>query len=411
MKHAELKPLALFEAFGVEMEYMIVDIDSLKILPIADKLLMELSGSVLEDFDNGSISWSNELVLHVIELKTNGPTRSLSGLSEYFKQNVSLANQHLKKYNAMLLPTGAHPFMNPLMETVIWPHEYNEVYELYNRIFDCKGHGWSNLQSTHINLPFSNDLEFEKLHAAVRLLLPIIPALSASTPIIDSSFQRFKDHRLEYYRKNQSRIPSIAGKIIPERAFDQKAYEKLIFEPIRKEIAPYDSDEILDKHFLNSRGAIARFDRMAVEIRIIDIQESPKMDIAILKLIDAAIKYLISKQDKQLEEQKSWDESILYEMFKETIQTAEDTLISNESYLNLFGLNSVPIQAKDIWKHIAKTTKLDNSEINFILERGTLSTRILEAMDKNYSKSQILLVYKKLAKCLEENIAFDPLLI
>jgi hypothetical protein len=85
----------------------------------------------------------------------------------------------------MLLPTGAHPLMDPFTETRLWPHEHKEIYNLYNRIFDCRGHGWSNLQSTHLNLPFSGDAEFKKLHAAIRLLLPLIPALSASTPLLD----------------------------------------------------------------------------------------------------------------------------------------------------------------------------------------------------------------------------------
>jgi hypothetical protein len=31
----------------------------------------------------------------------------------------------------------------------------------------------------------------------------------------------------------------------------------------------------MDHHFANSRGAIARFDRGAIEIRVIDIQECP----------------------------------------------------------------------------------------------------------------------------------------
>ena len=168
MSEIKNKVLSLFQGFGVELEYMIVDKDSLNIKPIADLLLKELAGNVNDDFENGEIAWSNELVM---------------GLSEKFNENVKLANIKLAKHNAILLPTGAHPFMNPLNETVIWPHEYNQVYALYDRIFDCKGHGWSNLQSTHLNLPFANDLEFEQLHAAIRLLLPIIPSISASTPI------------------------------------------------------------------------------------------------------------------------------------------------------------------------------------------------------------------------------------
>ena len=229
MSNPNKKILSLFKGFGVELEYMIVDCDTLAIKPIADKLLEDMAGNVVADFENGEIAWSNELVLHVLEIKTNGPAPALAGLHKKFLANITMANKHLKKYNAMLMPTGAHPFMDPHKETNIWPHEYNEVYELYNRIFNCKGHGWSNLQSTHINLPFANDEEFKKLHAAIRLILPIIPALSASTPILDSKFQGLKDHRLDYYRKNQSKIPEIAGKVMPERVFSQAEYEKQIF--------------------------------------------------------------------------------------------------------------------------------------------------------------------------------------
>lgn len=398
----------LNEAYGVEMEFMIVHRESLKIMPIADLLLEEMAGDVVADFENGDMAWSNELVLHVIEIKTNGPAASLNGLSEKFASNVKLANERLAKHGAMLLPSGAHPFMDPILETRIWPHENNEVYELYNRIFDCKGHGWSNLQSTHINLPFKNDEEFEKLHAAIRLLLPIIPALSASTPILDAKFNGFKDHRLEFYRKNQEKIPVIAGKVIPETAFSKGEYEKMIFEPIRQAIAPYDKHKILDKHFLNSRGAIARFDRMAIEIRIIDIQECPKMDIAILKLIDAGLQYLISQQPEDLEKQKAWSENDLSAIFRDHIITAEETNIANKDYLSMFGLDWDSCPGNAIWKFIAQQANLKLPEIDLILDKGTLSTRILKAIDNDYSSEHINKVYHQLAHCLAENQAFDP---
>ncbi|MBK9976184.1 MAG: hypothetical protein IPP14_15545 [Planctomycetes bacterium] len=71
-----------------------------------------------------------------------------------------------------------HPFFDPMTETKLWPLSNNVVYETHNRIFDCRGHGWSNLQSTHLNLPFANDTEFARLHAAIRMILLILPALS-----------------------------------------------------------------------------------------------------------------------------------------------------------------------------------------------------------------------------------------
>ncbi len=133
----------------------------------------------------GAISWSNELVAHVVELKTSEPAAALAGLAQAFAEHVRRINDLLRPLGARLMPTGMHPWMDPARETRLWPHDYSEVYANFDRIFDCRGHGWSNLQSVHLNLPFADDEEFGRLHAAIRLLLPILPALAASSPIVE----------------------------------------------------------------------------------------------------------------------------------------------------------------------------------------------------------------------------------
>lgn len=401
------KPLHLFEGYGVEMEYMIVKSDDLSVNPIADKLLKEVTGNYETDYENEKIAWSNELVAHVIELKTNGPTKTLVGLDLLFANNINKINIILKSLNSKLLPTAVHPLMNPMTETVIWPHEYNAVYSLYDSIFGCKGHGWSNLQSTHINLPFANDEEFAKLHAAIRLVLPLIPALSASSPIIEGKVTGFYDTRLEYYRKNQQKIPTIAGKVIPEQVFSESEYYKDIFEPIRRDIAPYDKESVLEHHFLNSRGAIARFDRKAIEIRIVDIQECPSADLAIVELIVELLKDLVSEKFVTLEKQKKWHEDDLSEIFLQTIRTGETTVISNSTYLNCLGVDENRQTASEVWKKIRKRYELVYAnQIDIILTNGTLSTRILKALGKAPSNLEIRTVYEKLSNCLLENKQF-----
>ena len=59
--------------------------------------------------------------------------------------------------------------------------------QAFDRIFSCQGHGWANLQSMHINLPFADDAEFGRLHAAIRFLLPLLPGLTASSPVMDGA--------------------------------------------------------------------------------------------------------------------------------------------------------------------------------------------------------------------------------
>ena len=84
--------LNLFEAFGIELEYMIVAKDSLDVLPVTDKLIERESGLIQSEIDLGKISWSNELALHVVELKTTAPETDLTLLADDFQQHISRIN-------------------------------------------------------------------------------------------------------------------------------------------------------------------------------------------------------------------------------------------------------------------------------------------------------------------------------
>lgn len=409
------KPLHLFEGYGVELEYMIVRADTLQVAPITDKLIYDEVGAYVSDVEFGDIAWSNELVLHVVELKTNGPASSLMDLEEKFQKHVCKINQMLVKYNACLLPTGAHPLMNPDNETRLWPHEHNAVYEAYNRVFDCRGHGWANLQSTHLNLPFNGDEEFEKLHAAIRMMLPIIPAISASSPILDGKISGYQDTRLEVYRHNQDKVPRVAGKIIPEAVFSRHDYEQQILKPIYKDIAPYDPEGILQEEFLNSRGAIARFSRNAIEIRLLDIQECPLADLAVLQAVVAVIKALAAERWVTIYELKLWDENRLAALLLAVIKDGQEAVLADPGFMRCFGFGgSENATVGAIWEHLAAQLLDQNGQpqvaqaMNIILSRGNLSKRILEAVGVNPSEQDIRKVYRQLAVCLNDGRVFIP---
>ena len=74
-------PLRLFQGFGIELEYMIVDARTLDVRPLCDRAIEAELGEVASDVERGEIAWSNELALHVIELKTNGPAAALEGVT------------------------------------------------------------------------------------------------------------------------------------------------------------------------------------------------------------------------------------------------------------------------------------------------------------------------------------------
>ena len=53
----------LFEVYGIEVEYMLVQRDTLDVLPVADRLLKAVTGAFTSEARVGSLTWSNELVL------------------------------------------------------------------------------------------------------------------------------------------------------------------------------------------------------------------------------------------------------------------------------------------------------------------------------------------------------------
>ncbi|MBK6542678.1 MAG: glutamate--cysteine ligase [Flavobacteriales bacterium] len=402
----------LFEVTGIELEYMVVERGTLKVLPIVDKLFEDVTGKITSDVDRGDVEWSNELVSHVVELKTAKPTKRIPSFRKKFASEVQAINAVLAKRNAMLLPTAAHPLMDPFTETVIWPHDHNEVYALYNRIFDCRGHGWSNLQSTHLNLPFATDEEFSKLHAAVRLVLPLIPALSASSPILDGKVTGHLDSRMEAYLHHQERLPQLMGSLIPEAVFTQEDYYREIFGPIGKALAPFDPENVMDHHFANSRGAIARFDRGAIELRVIDIQECPNADLAIAELIVALTRAMTKGRWTSTYLQRAWSETDLLAIFKQVIRDADKAEIIDRDFLVMFGvMKEERMTAQRLWEHIVQELRSELSEgaqevISHILQHGCLARRILGRTGASPTEDTVRKVYTEIAECLQHDRLF-----
>lgn len=407
-------PLGLHEGVGIELEYMIVDRETLDVRPVADRLFAAEAGHETSDVEpdgpDGVISWSNELALHVAELKTTRPVASLDGLAEQFQSHVQRMNALLEPMGCCLLPTGMHPWMDPDTETKLWPHENNEVYATYDRIFGCRGHGWSNLQSTHINLPFANDDEFGRLHAAIRLVLPILPALAASSPVFDGDWSSIADYRLDVYRRNSARVPMMTGLIIPEPVFTRAEYERDILDRLYQELSPLDPEGILHHEWANARGAIARFDRGSIEIRLLDIQECPLADIALTALITAVIRGMVEERWISYEQQKAILSEPLHRVLLDTIRYAEHTRIHERIILDAFGISQAMTWAGELWACLLEEVMPDHPVWSPLLRRmlsaGSLSIRIGQMVRRFPTRDELLSIYRELADCLRRGELF-----
>jgi len=428
--------LSLFEAFGVEIEYMIVDAATLDVRPIADRLLRAVAAmpeaEVVEDSGEkpdpqpcevalGPISWSNELTAHVIEFKTTDPVDSLREVAPAMASNAARADAILSSMGACLLPTAMHPWMDPAREMTLWPHGYSEVYAAFDRIFSCTGHGWANLQSAHLNLPFAepggggdgaterNDGEFGRLHGAIRLILPILPALAASSPIVEGRVTGLLDSRLDVYRGNARRVPSVAGRVIPERVFTKRDYVGSLLGGIYRDLAPLDPEATLRHEWVNSRGAIARFSRNSIEIRVIDAQECPAADLAIHATVVNVLKSLVGERWSALDVQQGFEVEPLERIFTACVRDADGAVINDREYLAALGFpaHAARATAGDLWRHLVESCVPAGDRpdaLTTILDQGPLARRILRRLGNppagaTVPRENLRGVFAELAEC------------
>ncbi|MBN1126973.1 MAG: hypothetical protein JXA82_18370 [Sedimentisphaerales bacterium] len=411
MRSSHTEPLHLFEGYGVELEYMIVDRAEYKVQSLADQILAEAAGQIVREIECGPLAWSNELVLHVIELKTNGPVKTLDHGDRLFQEDVGRINRMLASHGCRLMPSAMHPFMVPDAETKLWPHQDGEIYRALHQVFGCQGHGWKNLQSVHLNLPFYDDEEFVRLHAAIRMVLPLIPALAAASPFVDGQTTAVLDNRLLAYQAHCDRLPLAIGPVIPEPVESIDAYQEVILQPIYRALEPLDPEGTLAYEWVNARGAIARFERNTIEIRLIDMQECPRADLVIVAAVASVVRVLTERARTDWERFNAISSPCLRAILQQTIRDGEKAVIQEKDYLECLGIPEPSIVANDLWcsllakgeaipKHLQKS-------LNILYKQGTLATRMKKRVGSP-SRENLKRLCQCLCDCLEQGQMLQP---
>ena len=386
---------------GPEHEFSLVD-EELKPLPIADKVIKDYCGKTVNFVEQQGFTFGKELQLHVMELKANSPFKSPQLFEETMQNGVTTLSGFLDKYNASLLGTGMHPLLK-LNETGVWPHRHRRIYEEYGKIFNLKQHGWLNIQSFHLNLPYSNEEEGVELHNLLAGLCAYLPAISASSPIYEGETGPYVDNRLWFYKTNQVEIPSVVGDVVPEYTASFNQYKKEIIGKYSQDLAQAGAGKtLLFKEWINSRGVIFRFDRAALEVRVLDEQECIKSDVALSCFIRAALRGLIADQAELL---------------------SHDILVSDFNSAISEGLNGMVLHpkgknARDICRYLFKiaSENADEDEKQYLwmvrkrIESGSLSELIRERVIRRAQKTDLVeairSVYSTLIKCLVDNQPF-----
>jgi carboxylate-amine ligase len=179
-----------------------------------------------------------------------------------------------------------------------------------------------------------------------------------------------------------------------------------------RDIELFDPDGTLRDEWLNARGAIARFDRNAIEIRIIDIQECSRADLAIAAGINAVLKAIVAEKWCDFPNQMAWQVGPLKKILLDTVREAEDAVISDRNYLESFGLGGQDrLSAGELWSYLAGQIDIEDelaATFHTIVKNGSLSNRILKSMNGEITRQNLKKIYRELSGCLKENRLFLP---
>ncbi|HVZ30911.1 MAG TPA: hypothetical protein VG963_00710, partial [Polyangiaceae bacterium] len=191
-------------------------------------------------------------------------------------------------------------------------------------------------------------------------------------------------------------------------------YEQHLLEPMYRDLAPLDPEGILRHEWANARGCIARFERMAIEIRLLDLQECPAMDLAIAALVVGAVKELVAEGPSSYAEQKTFSERELEPILRATIADADEALVEHPRLLRALGhAGPAPARAKDVWRSISRRIAARDASfaewqpsLDVIYEQGCLARRISTAVGQSPGHERLVSVYRQLAGCLDRGEPF-----
>ncbi len=403
-----------FEVVGMELEYPTVDRD-LNVVSLVEPAFRILAGRGTSDVHLGALGFSNEIADHVFEVKTTAPVRSLRQAEEILYEGIQRFVAVLRdEFDARLMPTGMHPWFDP-RQGRLWSRSGTRIYGTYEKLFDVRTHGWMNVQASHLNLPFGDERETLAMHTAAALLVPYLPAIAASTPMYEGDLRPHADSRLAWILEHQARIPESCGQLVPEYVESFADYRRKILGPMYAALDRFPHDTSAIRHeFLNARGAVFKFSRRAMEVRVLDTQECVRMDVAIAAFVRAALRHLSRRVMAGKLELPPHE--LLVEDFRATVRDGSAALVAAPHVAaerDETGRTDVRAVLRELLAAARKTARKDEQPymelIAGVIESGSLSERIRAALlpfdaapDEDFTEAARH-VYIELMDCLEAN--------
>jgi len=384
MAETERKRLpALFDAFGFAVEASIHDAGLRNTLPVAPDIaaliLPPTSRQHPERQDLGIEAASASAIQVSSKRAAKRPANWVRKLNALH----AALTPALVERDAMLLP-GPSPFAP-------WAQDSDRPTSFTGGL--------------RIDLHFAREADFGRLHAAVRMVLPLLPALSASTPFRDGRATGFHSTRLRACIDLYDRHPERVGAFVPEPVFEPADHDREVLSPIARATSTGKRGEAPDAQLLNLRCATAHLDQGIIAIHGIDAQENPAADMAVTEFTISVMRALVAGRWTSNYLQRAWSSEDLMGVMQSTIRDGSRATIANRDFLFMLGmLKQDRVPASELLKHLfvelyGELSENARGHLGLIIEHGCLATRMLAKAGKRPGAERIRSVCAQLAAC------------
>ena len=253
---------------GVEIELQLVDNKNLDLNNISKKVLAEIKKEFSDNI-------KCELIESMIEINTN-VCSNIEEVEKDIKKTLAYLSDILKNYKTEINCTSLHPFAIGKNQIVTENLRYKRIMkdlQMVGKRFISQG--------LHIHIGINNHEEAIKVNNALRIYLPLLLALTNSSPFFEG-----EDTGLHSYRTKLFEALPLAG--MPDYLISWNHFEKLTGQLEGAGIINSVKDLWWDVRPHPGFGT--------VEIRVCDIPTTFKEIIAIVALIQALVVTLLNSE-------------------------------------------------------------------------------------------------------------------
>ncbi len=402
--------VGFLQGFQLERAFGLVGGTSLDWLPQVDELITLYCRERLRSVDHGEAIWTNRGPRHMISVRGGTGLDGLAAAMALHATEQESLSELAKELDARLMPSGMHPWM-AAGRAEAWPHNSAPQDEALISIFGNERHGLNNQQGLRLSVPFGSDAEFARLFGALRFVMPLMPALSASSPFAEGKRGPALSCRVAARRDLMASDLDFAESLVPRPATCREQYRNEVVAPLKKALETRGLSQVLGAAEVCAHGIVADFDAELVHVELLDLQECLQADIAVCGVVGATAMLVQSEEFASLEALSMWPQARLGELLELTLVSGEEAVFRDVDYAKALGFpDRGSCRVADLLQHLLEERLATNplaqdstAALEKIVAEGPLARRLLRALPPRFSDEDLYNLYKQVLACLAED--------